>query len=129
MKAGENEQPKINLTVIDDNHFKIDFDGDNINGVVGELINKNDIAIKVDKINAMPGTEFTISYVSRLQAITDLLDVFSVADIGKDTGMLSLSLTGDNPLQIEKIINSISNNYLAQNISRQAAQDAKSLDF
>jgi tyrosine-protein kinase Etk/Wzc len=96
---------------------------------VGELINKNDIAIKVDKINAMPGTEFTISYVSRLQAITDLLDVFSVADIGKDTGMLSLSLTGDNPLQIEKIINSISNNYLAQNISRQAAQDAKSLDF
>jgi tyrosine-protein kinase Etk/Wzc len=55
--------------------------------------------------------------------------VFSVADIGKDTGMLSLSLTGDNPLQIEKIINSISNNYLAQNISRQAAQDAKSLDF
>lgn len=129
LKAGENEQPKINLTVIDDNHFKIDFDGDNINGVVGELINKNDIAIKVDKINAMPGTEFTISYVSRLQAITDLLDVFSVADIGKDTGMLSLSLTGDNPLQIEKIINSISNNYLAQNISRQAAQDAKSLDF
>jgi tyrosine-protein kinase Etk/Wzc len=96
---------------------------------VGELINKNDIAIKVDKINAMPGTEFTISYVSRLKAITDLLDVFSVADQGKDTGMLSLSLTGDNPLQIEKIINSISNNYLAQNIARQAAQDAKSLDF
>ncbi|WP_446926698.1 Wzz/FepE/Etk N-terminal domain-containing protein, partial [Klebsiella pneumoniae] len=33
LKAGENEQPKINLTVIDDNHFKIEFDGDNINGV------------------------------------------------------------------------------------------------
>jgi tyrosine-protein kinase Etk/Wzc len=37
LKAGENEQPKINLTVIDDNHFKIDFDGDNINGVVGRV--------------------------------------------------------------------------------------------
>ncbi|MCP6473795.1 tyrosine-protein kinase, partial [Klebsiella pneumoniae] len=42
---------------------------------------------------------------------------------------LTLSLTGDNPLLIERIINSISENYLAQNIARQAAQDAKSLEF
>ncbi|MCU8657775.1 polysaccharide biosynthesis tyrosine autokinase, partial [Klebsiella pneumoniae] len=39
------------------------------------------------------------------------------------------SITGENPQLIEKIINSISDNYLVQNISRQAAQDAKSLDF
>lgn len=43
--------------------------------------------------------------------------------------MLGISLTGDNPVLIEKIVDSISNNYLAQNIARQAAQDAKSLDF
>lgn len=36
---------------------------------------------------------------------------------------------GDNPALIENILNSISQNYLAQNIARQAAQDAKSLDF
>ncbi|WP_309600526.1 GNVR domain-containing protein, partial [Klebsiella pneumoniae] len=39
------------------------------------------------------------------------------------------SLTGDNPVLIERILNSISENYLAQNIARQAAQDAKSLEF
>jgi tyrosine-protein kinase Etk/Wzc len=38
-------------------------------------------------------------------------------------------LTGDDPVLIERIINSISENYLAQNIARQAAQDAKSLEF
>ncbi len=43
--------------------------------------------------------------------------------------MLTLSLTGDNPVLIERILNSISENYLAQNIARQAAQDAKSLEF
>jgi tyrosine-protein kinase Etk/Wzc len=32
-------------------------------------------------------------------------------------------------LLLEKILNSISNNYLAQNVARQAAQDAKSLEF
>jgi tyrosine-protein kinase Etk/Wzc len=64
-----------------------------------------------------------------LKAITDLQDDIAVADQGKDTGMLTLSLTGDNPVLIERILNSISENYLAQNIARQAAQDAKSLEF
>ncbi|MDP0907555.1 GNVR domain-containing protein, partial [Klebsiella pneumoniae] len=40
-----------------------------------------------------------------------------------------ISYTGENPQLIKNIVNSISENYLAQNISRQAAQDAKSLDF
>ncbi|HFK4567975.1 TPA: polysaccharide biosynthesis tyrosine autokinase, partial [Klebsiella pneumoniae] len=89
----------------------------------------NGLAIKVDVINAEPNTKFNISYVTKLKAITDLQKVFSVSEQGKDTGMLSLSLTGDNPEVLERILNSISNNYLAQNIARQAAQDAKSLEF
>ncbi|MDZ6209339.1 GNVR domain-containing protein, partial [Klebsiella pneumoniae] len=48
---------------------------------------------------------------------------------GKDTGMLTISLTGEDPSIIERIVESISDNYLAQNIARQAAQDAKSLEF
>ncbi|MHB7833345.1 polysaccharide biosynthesis tyrosine autokinase, partial [Klebsiella pneumoniae] len=46
-----------------------------------------------------------------------------------DTGILVLSISGDNPELITNIIDSISNNYLSQNIARQAAQDAKSLEF
>ncbi|MDH8425945.1 tyrosine-protein kinase, partial [Klebsiella pneumoniae] len=53
----------------------------------------------------------------------------SVADQGKDTGILILSYLGDDPLKIKNIVDSISENYLAQNISRQAAQDEKSLEF
>ncbi|WP_446920969.1 polysaccharide biosynthesis tyrosine autokinase, partial [Klebsiella pneumoniae] len=52
-----------------------------------------------------------------------------VAEQGKDTGMLTISLTGEDPILIRNIVESISNNYLMQNIERQAAQDAKSLDF
>ncbi|HDU3740733.1 TPA: polysaccharide biosynthesis tyrosine autokinase, partial [Klebsiella pneumoniae subsp. pneumoniae] len=70
-----------------------------------------------------------ISYVPKLKAITSLQKVLSVNDQAKDTGMLTISLTGDDPKLIKNIVNSISNNYLAQNIARQAAQDAKSLDF
>ncbi|MDF6368628.1 polysaccharide biosynthesis tyrosine autokinase, partial [Escherichia coli] len=53
----------------------------------------------------------------------------TINDQGKDTGILAISLNGKNPILIKDIINSISQNYLAQNIARQAAQDAKSLDF
>lgn len=38
-------------------------------------------------------------------------------------------MTGDDPQLIGKILESISRNYLQQNIDRQAAQDSKSLDF
>ncbi|MHC1472570.1 tyrosine-protein kinase, partial [Klebsiella pneumoniae] len=93
------------------------------------LLNTHGISLKVDNIEADSGSVFTITYVSKLKAITDLQEVFSVTDQGKDTGMLNLSLTGPDPRLLEKILTSISNNYLAQNVDRQAAQDAKSLEF
>ncbi|MES0887338.1 polysaccharide biosynthesis tyrosine autokinase [Klebsiella pneumoniae] len=121
--------PKVELTVKDNEHFVVKGDDFTFNGKVGELLDDKGISIKVDKIDAEPGSKFTISYITRLEAITKLQEVLSVADQGKDTGILVLSITGDNPELITNIIDSISNNYLSQNIARQAAQDAKSLDF
>ena len=117
------------LQVIDNHNYMIILNGKEIKGTTGKLIDDNGFTIKVDGINAEPNTKFNISYVTKLKAITDLQKVFSVSEQGKDTGMLSLSLTGDNPEVLERILNSIGNNYLAQNIARQAAQDAKSLEF
>ncbi|HBQ6158648.1 polysaccharide biosynthesis tyrosine autokinase [Klebsiella variicola subsp. variicola] len=127
--GNDNDTPEIILTVKERNSFSISVGDFIINGKVGELLDERGISLKVDEISAKPGTEFSIVYVSRLKAITDLQDDIAVADQGKDTGMLTLSLTGDNPVLIERILNSISENYLAQNIARQAAQDAKSLEF
>ncbi|HHF8056601.1 TPA: polysaccharide biosynthesis tyrosine autokinase [Klebsiella pneumoniae] len=123
------EIPKLKLKVKDANNYIVTFNDHEFEGKVGVLLDSNGISLKVDSIEAKPGTEFVISYVSKLQAITDLQEIFSVADRGKDTGILSLSLTGPDPLLLEKTLNSISNNYLAQNVARQAALDAKSLEF
>ena len=125
----EGDIPKLELTVKDKTHFSVTFNDKNIMGESGTLLDRNGISLKIDNIDAEPGSVFIISYVSKLKAITDLQDKFSVVDQGKDTGILSLSLTGPDPLLLEKILNSISNNYLAQNVARQAAQDAKSLEF
>lgn len=125
----DDDIPELTLTVIDANKFTIQTDSFEAEVKVGELFEKNNISIKVDEIQAKPGTSFTVEYLSKLKAINDLRDVLTVSDQGKDTGMLTLSLTGDDPVQIRKILDSISNNYLMQNIDRQAAQDAKSLEF
>lgn len=126
---GGSDTPSLTLTVKDKNHYSVIFNDKQMSGEVGSLLDMNGIALKVDQIEAEPETEFVISYVSKLEAISDLQDMFSVVDQGKDTGMLNLSLSGPDPLLLEKILDSISNNYLAQNVARQAAQNAKSLEF
>lgn len=125
----DDDIPELKLTIKDQKNYTVFYNDHQMDGKLGELLDENGISLKIDDIDAKPGTEFKVYYVSKLRAITDLQDSFTVADQGKDTGMLTLSLAGDNPELIESIVDSISNNYLAQNIARQAAQDAKSLDF
>ncbi|HCA9137717.1 TPA: polysaccharide biosynthesis tyrosine autokinase [Klebsiella quasipneumoniae] len=125
----ELDSPSLKLTVKDLDSYSVTFKDKQISGKVGILLNSNGVSLKIDNIDAEPGAKFNISYVSNLKAISNLQNVFSVSDQGKDTGMLTLSLTGTDPKLLEKILNSIANNYLAQNVARQAAQDAKSLEF
>lgn len=129
VSGNNNDKVELELEVLDDKHYLITKDEQQIKGMVGELVDAGNLSIKVDSIDSQPGTKFRIHYVSRLKAITDLQEILAVSDQGKDTGILMLSLTGDDSERIEKILDSISGNYLAQNISRQAAQDAKSLEF
>jgi tyrosine-protein kinase Etk/Wzc len=127
-KLRNNEVPIV-LQVLDKEHYTLDIDGRVLKGKVGELLGENDFSIKVDSINAKPNSKFNIHLRTKLKAISELADSFSVSDLGKDTGMLTLIYSGSNPNRNTEILNSISQNYLSQNIARQAAQNAKSLEF
>jgi tyrosine-protein kinase Etk/Wzc len=129
ISEGNDEVPDIKLEVKDKDNYILTIGDRTLQGKVGQLVDFDGVSIKVEDINASQGTEFTITYISKLKAITNLQQSLSISDQGKDTGMLTISLTGEDPQLIENIVNSISNNYLTQNIARQAAQDAKSLDF
>ncbi|ELL3252602.1 polysaccharide biosynthesis tyrosine autokinase, partial [Escherichia coli] len=111
------------------NTYKVEGDGIIAEGKVGEEVHTNGLSILVDSIDSKPGQQFKIKYYSKLEAINRLQNALKVTDQGKDTGMLSLILTGDNPDLISKILDNISDNYLTQNVARQAAQDEKSLQF
>ncbi|HAH1170244.1 TPA: polysaccharide biosynthesis tyrosine autokinase [Escherichia coli] len=124
-----NDETDAILKVLDSKNYTITGENFELKGTVGELVEGNGVSVKINEIDAPIGTEFKISSITKLKAISDLQKKFSVADQGKDTGILSLTITGEDPVLIKKILNSISENYLAQNIARQAAQDQKSLEF
>lgn len=129
LASDDGETPELTLIVKNNSQYTLTYNDKELDGQVGKLLDSDGISLNVASIDAEPGTVFSITYVSKLKAITDLQNSYTVIDEGKDTGMLTLSLIGEDPELIERIVDSISNNYLAQNISRQAAQDAKSLEF
>ena len=129
LQEQDGDTPEVILTVESNDRYHIEGNGININGRVGELIKRKEMTILVKGIYAKPGTTFKVKYLTYLEAINSLQKSFSVADQGKDTGMLNLTLTGKDPALTQVILKRISENYLEQNISRQAAQDAKSLKF
>lgn len=125
----DDDVQKVIVTVQDKKNYLVEGKNFSTTGTVGTLLNEHGMSLLVNSIDAQPGDKFTVSQLTKLKAISDLQKIFNVSDQGKDTGMLTLTLTGDNPDLISRVLDSISQNYLAQNIARQAAQDAKSLEF
>ena len=125
----EDNPPEVTLTVIDNKHYQIESEDFTLKGTVGDVLDDKGISLLIKNIDAENGERFSIKYLTRVKAISNLQESFNVVDQGKDTGMLNLTLIGDNPILISNILDNISQNYLSQNVARQAAQDAKSLEF
>ena len=90
---------------------------------------KSGVSLLVVKMNAPTGTQFTVQNSTRLEAINTLSTQFSVVESAKQSGVLTLTLTGNDPERIAHVLDRIANNYLQQNIARREAQDARSLAF
>ncbi|MCL2896197.1 tyrosine-protein kinase Wzc [Brenneria tiliae] len=124
------QDEKIELKVLSSSSYQVTA-GDIVNftGTVGQLEKHDGLSLLVSDIAASDGTVFRLKKLNELTAINSLLDDFTVADTGKDTGVLQLSLEGEEPTKVSKILNSISQNYLQQNVERKSEEAGKSLAF
>lgn len=98
-------------------------------GKTGQFEQHGDVTMLVSDIQAEKGTSFTVSKLSDLQAIKLIYNNLTVADMGKDTGVLGLTYTGEDPVLISQVLNQIINNYLYQNVERKSEEAEKSLAF
>lgn len=120
----------LQLKIIDNQHYIILKDNEEIlSGIVGETIKSKYVSLLVSDIQAKPNTVFNVTQHSYLEVVNDILDNLSVIDKGKDTGMLELSLQGENSDLIQQILAQICVNYLSQNVARKSEEAAKSLEF
>jgi len=119
----------FNLTVLSPTTFSLSINDTTLQGKTGELLEKNGISLLVSDIAAPVNTTFVVTKLAKLTAINNLLDNFSVTDMSKDSGMLQLTFREESVKQATDILNSISNNYLQQNVGRKSEEAARSLDF
>ncbi|MCG2907069.1 tyrosine-protein kinase, partial [Escherichia coli] len=98
-------------------------------GQVGKVLEHDGVTMLVEAIHASPESQFTVSKFSMLGMINTLQNNLMVTETGKDTGVLSLTFTGEDREQIRQILDSITRNYLQQNVERKSEEAAKSLAF
>lgn len=104
-------------------------DGFSVEGKVGEAVNKDGVSLVVAGIAAHDSASFTLTKYSTLGMINTLQNSLSVTEDGKDSGVLTLNMVGEDKDQIRDILNSIARNYVAQNVARKSEEAAKSLEF
>ncbi|MBJ9162030.1 tyrosine-protein kinase Wzc [Citrobacter farmeri] len=129
LPKGMNDQV-FTLKVLNDKRYELSSDGGfSARGQLGQPLSKDGVTMVVSEIHARPDTEFTVTKFSTLGMINNLQNNLTVTENGKDTGVLSLSFTGEDRNQIRDILNSITRNYLEQNVERKSEEAAKSLAF
>ncbi|HHF2970046.1 TPA: polysaccharide biosynthesis tyrosine autokinase [Vibrio diabolicus] len=123
----------LTLEVIDSEKqtFRLIEDDNNVilEGKVGELIEKNGYQFLATEMIAQDGASFTVSKISKLDAINKLQENLSISERGKQTGIISLSFSGEDRAKIQAILNDISQNYFLQNVQRNSAEAEQSLEF
>ncbi|QWZ92795.1 polysaccharide biosynthesis tyrosine autokinase [Aeromonas sp. FDAARGOS 1411] len=119
----------ITLTLGEDKHFTLEVEGRVLEGQVGKLLEKEDVTLLLSDVAADEGQVFTLVKQPVLDVIAELQRDLQVSEKGKNTGIISLALEGEDKGRIRAVLDNISQNYLQQNVVRKTEEAQKSLDF
>jgi tyrosine-protein kinase Etk/Wzc len=106
-----------------------------LEGEVGKLVskqlegNKVPISIFVSLLKSRPDTQFLIIRQSKSKAIDQLRRNLTVAEKGRNTGILEMTLESHNRNSAVKVLNEVANIYVQQNVEHKSAESQKTLVF
>ncbi|EPK0738429.1 polysaccharide biosynthesis tyrosine autokinase [Klebsiella aerogenes] len=112
-----------------DEYILNDGERDVLKGKIGKISYNNKYSLLITSGTVSDGDEYTLIKRHFLTTYNNLLTNFDVSDKGKDTGVLGMTYDNSDPEFASKVLNSITENYLLQNINRKTEQAQKSLDF
>ncbi|RUO37103.1 tyrosine-protein kinase [Aliidiomarina taiwanensis] len=100
-----------------------------LQGQVGELAENGDFQLHIADVQLANTDTYTLVKRDRLQTISSWQYALNVSERGKQTGILTTSIEhADRALAVE-VLDAIANEYMLQNIQRNAAEAEKSLTF
>ncbi|MFS1161241.1 polysaccharide biosynthesis tyrosine autokinase [Aeromonas salmonicida] len=117
------------LTFLGDQHFMLELDGQVLEGQVGKLLKKDHLTLLVTDISAEDDQGFTLVKQPVLDMVGNLQRDIQVTEKGKNTGIISLAMEGEDKGRIRAVLDNISQNYLQQNVLRKTEEAQKSLEF
>jgi tyrosine-protein kinase Etk/Wzc len=97
--------------------------------VEGELPGQGKISLFVSLLKSRPGTHFNVRRLSELSAISNISSNYSVGEKGRQSAMLSLSMTGPDRGSITTQLNHIANTYVRQNVEWRSEEAERTLKF
>ncbi|RQR26804.1 tyrosine protein kinase [Burkholderia sp. Bp9143] len=87
------------------------------------------VAIDVARIDALPGTRFTLVRESRAETIDTLRRGLDVQEKIKQSGVIVATLRGNDPQRVQAQLQAVASHYIRQHIERRSADAAQSLAF
>ena len=100
-----------------------------LTGKVGRTTEETGYEIYVETLTAKPGTLFEVFKKKYLGTVIDYQKALSISERGKDSGILSLAYENKHPHLAQEFLEVVSEAYVRQNVERQSAEAAKSLEF
>src|SRR5439155_7446108 len=85
------------------------------------------IELTIDKLDAKPGAQFYLARDSRLSTIEEIQKHLTVLEQGRQSGVLSATLQGSDPVIVSGILNEIGKEYMRQNADRKTEEANKAL--
>ncbi|RLA18241.1 MAG: chain-length determining protein [Gammaproteobacteria bacterium] len=104
-------------------------------GELGKPVNKKlsgentSLRLFVSMLNARPGTHFLLSRQPHMNATAALTGSLSIAERGRDIGILSFTLISASPSFAMQTLNEVANIYVRMNVEKKSAEAQKTLEF
>jgi tyrosine-protein kinase Etk/Wzc len=102
-------------------------------GKVGEQLDisfpEGWVKVFISRLSADAGTKFALVKKPWAMAVADLQDHLSIAEKGKSTGIIRISLEGSDRASLTETLQVVGDIYVRQNVERKSAEAEQSLGF
>lgn len=98
-------------------------------GILKTAASEQKVEVFVRELRARPKTEFLVVKTPKGSANRALLESLRLAERGRKTGVISVSMEGTDPAQIATVLNTLAKSYLRRNVERRSADAERTLLF